>query len=320
MEDFQLKRRSIEIGQLKVWSRRGHLRRAEGARFLKMLLHQALRISGLRTRGKRNALSPVIKNLRFEFDHLPERFEGFRILHLSDLHADGLDGLADVLYAKLQQVEVDLCVLTGDYRFAVRGPCDNVYPNMQRILAGVKARHGVVGVLGNHDVQEMVPEFERLGVRMLLNQAHAIEADGETLWVMGLDDPHYYGCDDLPGTLQQVPAEAFKILLVHTPELFKDAHSHGIQLYLCGHTHGGQIRLPIIGPVLTHTNAPRKYSRGAWNYRTLQGYTSSGVGCSGVAARFLCPPEIGLIELVRSRPTSPPAHLKRDQIAFSMHE
>lgn len=307
MENLQRKRRLIEVGDLKDWSRRGRAARIEHARFIKTILRLGLRVTGLGQRGKMNALKPVVEHLRFEFDHLPEPFEGFRILHLSDIHADGLEGLADVLYEALKPLQVDLCVLTGDYRFAVKGLCHRVYPNMARILSGVNSQHGVLGVLGNHDAVEMVPEFERMGIRMLMNEAHPIHAgeEGNALWFIGLDDPHYYGCDDLPGALRQVPDDAFKILLVHTPEVFDDAHHHGIHLYLCGHTHGGQIRLPLIGPVLTHSSAPRKLARGAWRHKTVQGYTSSGVGCSGVTARFFCPPEIVLIELTQRRAANP---------------
>jgi predicted MPP superfamily phosphohydrolase len=172
---------------------------------------------------------------------------------------------------------------------------------MQRLLAGVNARQGLVGVLGNHDMAEMVPEFERLGVHMLMNESLELRRGPDSMWLVGVDDPHHYGCDDLPGALLDVPEQAFKILLVHTPELIPEADQHGVHLYLCGHTHGGQICLPFVGPILTHANCPRRYTRGAWRYNNVTGYTSSGVGCSGVTARFLCPPELVLIELCRTR-------------------
>jgi predicted MPP superfamily phosphohydrolase len=187
--------------------------------------------------------------------------------------------------------------MTGDYRFEMRGPCDGIYPPMERILRSVQARLGVVGVLGNHDVSEEVPALERLGVRMLINEALELRRGRESAWVIGLDDPHYYGCDDLPAALRDVPSEGFKILLVHTPEIIKEAEAYGIDLYLCGHTHGGQICLPLIGPIITHANCSRAYARGVWRYKTLQGYTNPGVGTSGVPVRFFCPPEIGLVEL-----------------------
>jgi predicted MPP superfamily phosphohydrolase len=300
MEDRRLKRELIERGQLKTWSRRGKYTYAEYVSLPHALLERGLRLMGLYARGERNALRPELKQLRFAFDTLPAAFHGFRILHLSDLHADGLTGLPEILAAQLQSLEADLCVLTGDYRFRTTGSCHQVYPNMARILASVHARHGIVGILGNHDVSEMVPALGELGVRMLMNESCALRRESQRIWLIGLDDPHYYGCDDLPGALRSVPEQAFKILLVHTPEMLEEAHQNGIHLYLCGHTHGGQIRLPFIGPVITHTNCPRAYVRGAWQYKSMCGYTSPGVGCTGVTARFLCPPEIVLIELCRT--------------------
>ena len=88
---------------------------------------------------------------------------------------------------------------------------------------------------------------------------------------------------------------------VHTPEMIPEAAQHGIDLYLCGHTHGGQICLPLIAPLLTQANCPRRYTRGAWRYGQVHGYTNTGAGASGVAVRFLCPPEIALIELHAAR-------------------
>ena len=180
----------------------------------------------------------------------------------------------------------------------VRDHGRNNYPNWCRHAdESVKARLGVVGILGNHDVSEEVPALERLGVRMLINEALEVRRGRESAWVIGVDDPHYYGCDDLPTALRAVPSDAFKILLVHTPELIQEAAAAGVDLYLCGHTHGGQVCLPVIGPLLINANCSRAYARGVWQYHTLQGYTNPGVGTSGVPVRFWCPPEIGLVEL-----------------------
>jgi uncharacterized protein len=298
MDTMQWKREAIEHGLLTTWERRGRgALSAEHSRVLMPLLRAALRATGLRARGERNALNPVVRGIRLTCDRLPEGLCGFTILHLSDLHVDGVEGFADGLSAHLQGLEVDLCVLTGDYRVKRHGPCDAVYPTMARILSGVHAHLGVVGILGNHDLSGDVPALEHLGVTMLVNAALELRRGRENAWVIGVDDPHYYGCDDLPGALRQVPPEAFKILLVHTPELLEDAAHHGVDLYLCGHTHGGQICIPVLGPILVHANCPRPYTRGVWRYRQMQGYTSAGVGTSGVPVRFWCPPEIGLIEL-----------------------
>jgi predicted MPP superfamily phosphohydrolase len=298
MNDPLHKRQLIERGLLKTWSKRGRGSfRGEKHQALCALLRVVLRLTGLRERGEQNALTPVIRAIRLTYDNLPASFCGFKILHLTDLHADGLMGLADAISERLRDLEVDLCVMTGDYRFEVRGPCHGLYPPMERIVNSVNARLGVVGILGNHDGSEEVPALERLGVKMLINEALELRRGRESAWVVGVDDPHYYGCDDLPAALRDVPFEAFKILLVHTPEIIKEAEAYGVNLYLCGHTHGGQICLPLIGPLVTNANCSRAYVRGLWKYKNLQGYTSPGVGTSGVPVRFFCPPEIGLIEL-----------------------
>lgn len=300
MEDLRQKRRLIERGHLNRWSRRGRAPQAENIRLIPWVTMVGLRLTGLYSRAARNAVSPVLKRIRIAFDHLPESFDGFTILHLSDLHVDGDYDLATHVARELGDLEVDLCVLTGDYRFKTTGTCERVYPNMQRLLSSVRSRRGVVGILGNHDCSEMVPRLEEIGVRMLLNQAQELRHGEHSVWLLGLDDPHYYGCDDLPGALVDVPPDAFKILLVHSPEMIEEAAAHGIHLYLCGHTHGGQICLPFIGPLITRASCSRRFVRGAWWYKGVSGYTSPGVGCSGVPARFLCPPELVVIELCRT--------------------
>ena len=125
------------------------------------------------------------------------------------------------------------------------------------------------------------------------------------MWIAGVDDPHYYGCDDLPGALSDVPKDAFKVLLAHSPEMYREADAAGIHLYLCGHTHAGQIRLPkpfrdAWAAPFQNADCPREYTHGAWSHGALQGYTSAGVGTSLLPVRYNCPPEIIVIELRRS--------------------
>jgi hypothetical protein len=168
---------------------------------------------------------------------------------------------------------------------------------MERILGCVRAPHGILGVLGNHDFAEKVSHLENMGAKILMNECVEIRRGETSLWVAGVDDPHYYGCDDLARAVSGIPAGAFTILLAHSPELYAEAAARGINLYLCGHTHAGQICLPGGTPILVNTNCPRRLARGAWRHRNLQGYTSAGVGSSFLPVRFNCPPEIVLVEL-----------------------
>ncbi len=302
MIDRRLKRLSIEKGHVDFWHRRGrgsyHL---ENVSLARGLLGFVLRLTGLVDRGRRNALDLQLRTIDFSFPNLPRGFDGFTILHLSDLHLDCLVGLSERLREVINRVCVDLCVLTGDYRFEVQGTAETANRELAKVLPCVRSRLGTVGILGNHDFLEAASGLERMGVRMLLNSAFEARQDGESIWLIGLDDPHYYGCDDLPTALKGVPEHVFKILLVHSPEMLQEASEAGFDLYLCGHTHAGQICLPWLGPVIRNAACPRRFLSGQWRYKELQGYTSSGVGASLLPVRFQCPPEVTVIRLKQQK-------------------
>jgi predicted MPP superfamily phosphohydrolase len=298
MTPLLLKRKSIEIRSLEnrlTYGPRYALFRHET--IVRPLLENGLRAVGLLARGRRNALRPVVRNMRLAFDFLPPGFSGFRILHLSDLHIDGIRGLAERVVEQIAPLQVDLCVLTGDYRFATSGPCHNVYPEMRKIVRAIRSRCGILGILGNHDYAEEAPELEAMGVRMLMNDAVEIPGPRGSIWIAGVDDAWDYDCADLPRALSEVPPGAFKILLAHSPDIIGEASAAGIHLYLCGHTHAGQIRLPFIGATLVPADCERRFLQGRWKQGNMEGYTSAGIGCSLLPVRFRCPPEIGLIEL-----------------------
>lgn len=285
---FERSRRTYRKGRARLW-----LDRVMQPFTLKL----GLQATGLYKRGMRNALKPAVRTLRISFAGLPAAFDGFQILHLSDFHIDGNEALADSLAPVLARLEPDLCVFTGDYRFDNIGSSERVYPAMRRIISSISSKHGIVGILGNHDVAEIAYALEEMGVRMLVNEAVEVHERGESLWIAGVDDPFDYRCDDLPAALAGIPADAFKILLAHSPERYREAAECGVDIYLCGHTHAGQIRLPWIGSLKHNSEVPRAYSFGPWTHKQMHGYTTAGVGCSSLPVRFNCPPEIVLIEL-----------------------
>jgi predicted MPP superfamily phosphohydrolase len=272
---------------------------------LRPIVKWSLKAAGLYAAGLRAALQPVVRSLCFEFDSLPAAFHGFRILHLSDLHIDGTDGLAEKTAEIVSGLPVDVCVMTGDYRFEVYGPCDRVYPRMNLILRAIRAKYGVLGILGNHDLAAIAIELARMGVHMLVNDSAELRSGESAIWIAGVDDPHYYGCDDLAQATSGIPKGGFQVLLAHSPELYDQAAALGIDLYLCGHTHGGQIRLPEPfrgrwATPIRNAACPFEYTHGEWRHRGLQGYTTAGVGTSLLPIRYNCPSEIVVIEL-RSR-------------------
>ena len=268
------------------------------------LAHEVLyswffKVAGLQEKGMRNALKVRVVEQDFSFPDLPPAFDGFRILLLTDLHLDGLPGLTKRLMRKVREMEVDLCLIGGDIRMKTYGPMAASLRRLRRLLPQVRSRHGTFGVLGNHDCIEMAVDLEESGLLMLINDSWELRCRGESIWMVGVDDPHYYRVDDPERAFRDVPDQGFKIVLAHSPEAYKRVAGYGPQLYLCGHTHGGQICMPGRGPIFTNSRAPRFTAVGSWQYEGMRGYTSRGAGASGVPLRFNCPGEISLIRLHR---------------------
>jgi predicted MPP superfamily phosphohydrolase len=261
------------------------------------LLEAALRFSGLYQRGLRNASRLLLRRNELFFDDLPAPFNGFTILHISDLHVELSAGALRAVCERLHLIDYDICVLTGDFR-AGYGPFQSTLEGMRTVRECI--RDPVYGVLGNHDTIRMVPGLEAMGIRMLLNESAPISRDGHTLFIAGVDDAHWHRAHNLEMTVAQIPDHAFSILLSHTPEIYQEAALAKFRLLLSGHTHGGQICLPGGIPITLDAVLPRRMGAGAWKYSDMHGYTSAGAGTCIIPVRFNCPPEITLHVLRRS--------------------
>jgi predicted MPP superfamily phosphohydrolase len=282
------------FGSGKVWFHIEHIRT------LHRIIRNTLKAAGLYWRGHRNALAVRVNVQELPCPDLPEEFDGFRLLHISDTHIDGNPELIDILIRLIEPLKYDACVITGDFREGTFEDYEMPARRMVDLCRHIKT--GVFAILGNHDAIEMVSALEEGGIRMLLNEHVVLERGGATICLAGVDDPHYYETDNLDKALEGVPENSFKILLAHSPEIARKAAFAGINLYLCGHTHAGQICLPGGRPLLTNSKCPRKLHSGLWEFEGMTGYTSRGAGTSSVAVRFNCPPEITVHTLRRKLP------------------
>ncbi|MBU4178176.1 MAG: CDP-archaeol synthase [Desulfurivibrionaceae bacterium] len=263
----------------------------------RVVVSTVFRLLGLYRQGLANALQLELTEHEIPCPRLPQPFDGFTILLLTDLHLDGLPGLVDQALATIGERSFDLCLIGGDIRMETYGPIAPSLRELRRLLPHITTKHGTFGVLGNHDCIEMVPDFEEAGMLMLVNDATLIEKNGENLWLVGIDDPNYYKTHDPAKAFSAVPPNAISILLAHSPEAYQEAVRHQAALYLCGHTHGGQICLCSGTPIYTNSSAPRFTASGRWQYQGMQGFTSRGVGASGAPLRFNCPGEIAVLTL-----------------------
>jgi predicted MPP superfamily phosphohydrolase len=259
------------------------------------LIRTTLKLIGAYGAGERNAANVEVRHNIVESHLAPREFEGFRLLHLSDLHADMSAAAMARVGELVRDLEYDICVLTGDYRGATYGPFEPALAGMREVRAHLKG--DLYGVLGNHDTIQMTPALEAMGIRMLLNESVVIKRGGARIHLAGIDDAHFFRVDNIEKAAADVPQDEFSVLLSHTPEIYRQAAHADFDLMLAGHTHGGQICLPGGIAIILDAQLPRPYGAGPWRYGEMAGYTSVGAGTSVVPVRFNCRPEITIHHL-----------------------
>lgn len=298
-KDFVAKRLQLQVEHsAKILGPGLGLLHLENLDWLLQLLGGLIRVCGGWERGFSNIKAQRIVLNRVEISRLPKAFQGLKILHLSDLHLDVFEGMGTHVGRLCSNLNCDLALITGDYRFHTHG---NYYPVFREIEALGKlldCKYGCYGILGNHDFLEFVPILEANGIRMLLNESIQLTKDGEQFSIIGLDDAHFYGLHNYEAGFSNVPEDSTKIVMMHSPETLGEAHDYASDFVVCGHTHGGQVCLPGGMPLWLNANCQGKYCRGRWDYRGMPGYTSNGTGSSGLPLRFNCPPEIVVHTLV----------------------
>lgn len=247
-----------------------------------------------------------VEGVSIEIADLPEALAGLRVAHLTDLHI-GMQLRSERLRRFVERVnslEPDLIVITGDifdYDPAlIEEGC--------RELDKLSARFGVLAILGNHDVYtgpDKVAEGIRglTSIQLLRDEWTLLEIHGETLYVVGLDDPGrgWRNLDSRSDALERMVAELpqvpARLLLAHRPSYFAHAVELGLPLMLAGHTHGGQITLPGRA---AHWNVSRmvsRWTRGLFRSGQSQIYVNRGLGIVGPPVRLNCPREIALLTL-----------------------
>ncbi|MDP6923917.1 MAG: metallophosphoesterase [Candidatus Scalindua sp.] len=257
-----------------------------------------LKLVGKYREGCNNAENIVIRELKLKFPDLPSKFESFTILHLSDMHFGCIPGIENIILKQLNNREVDICVITGDYLEGIHVPINSAIESLRKITEGINTRHGFLGILGNHDTCHMVAPMEDLGIRMLINEDYKLCKGSDYIQFIGTDDVHYYYTDQAMHALEKSGSD-FSIALIHSPEIYDLAEKMEINLYLCGHTHGGQVCLPGGTPIIKHLNRGKQFNRGYWRYRNMQGVTNCGAGTSGIPVRFNTQGELLILKLQR---------------------
>jgi predicted MPP superfamily phosphohydrolase len=248
---------------------------------------------------------------------LPGDAGGLTVLHLSDLHLVRGDEGKRRFLASLPRA--DVAVITGD----VLGEPEAV-EFAAAVLRPIRGRVASLFVLGSNDLyaprpnnplryfvphgrrrrligrrgraEDLVRELERDGWVHLRNRKYGRRVDGVPMEIVGLDDPHIHRAN-LSVAPRSEP-DAFGLAVVHSPDPAPELAALGYDLVVAGHTHGGQVRLPLVGALVTNCSIPTRLARGLAKLGRTYLHVSPGLGTSKYAPfRLLCRPEATVLEL-----------------------
>ena len=231
---------------------------------------------------------------------LPRELHGLTITHLSDLHFTGDVGQPyfDFVIDQANQLESDVLVISGDIIESVR--CESW---LQETLGRLHAPLGKYYVLGNHD--KRMPDVAR--VRQLLNATGLKDLGGRcthvdwrgcTVLLAGNERPWFPAVSDdqLARAMGSQGEPPFRMLVSHSPDQFRWARRHGFELMLAGHNHGGQVRFPLLGPLVSPSLYGTRYSGGVYYESPTVMHVSRGISGEH-PLRWNCLPELTQLRL-----------------------
>ena len=241
----------------------------------------------------------TIEHQRILLRRLPEAFESFRVVQLSDIHHGPFSDRTQIERAveTANKLQPDIIALTGDYISKER----RYAAACAEMLGKLRARYGVFAVLGNHDhwtdAALITDLFRAEGITMLVNEGMRFELNGSAFWLAGVDDT-MVGLEDISLALAGARENEMKLLLAHNPIVLRRAARADVDLVLSGHTHGGQV---AIRSESSASGGPRRrFLKGLGRLGNTQIYVNRGLGTVVLPIRYGCPPEISLLELRRS--------------------
>ena len=250
---------------------------------------------------------PAVKPVAVGVPGLPDAFDGFRIVYITDTHISrtSSSNYLWTVVCRANAVHPDLILLGGD--LGDLKP-DEIKPHMHQ-LGDLHAKYGVYSSPGNHEyfrgLDEWIAFLDSVGIETLLNRHIVIEKDGAQLVVVGLPDlmrdNKWYAereAPDLDKALAGAPDDAPVVLLSHQPRFAHDYAPYGIALQLSGHTHGGM----IAGiPAFLVKLANRGFVSGKYQVGDMTLYVSNGAGLwNGFMFRLGVPSEI--TEIILRKP------------------
>jgi uncharacterized protein len=265
-------------------------------------------VMSLATLGYARFIAPFrteYNELPMPLPNLPKSFENFRILHLTDFHTGGYTPISYLqkVINHVNTLPYDLAVFTGDlvsHSLKYVDHASNLLSQLRRPLAVTFGNHDysqTVEPWSSHEVADaLTTALESKQIQVLRNRSLSIQHTDGQIQMVGLDD-FWSGTYDPEKAFANLNPNHPIIALSHNPDSIYSLQKHGAHFVLAGHTHGGQIRIPILGPMVLPIHF-KQFDKGLFDIRGTKMYVSRGVGCR-VPVRFRCPPEVTTFILTR---------------------
>lgn len=252
-----------------------------------------------------------VKEVCLDFGNLPESFDNYRIVHISDIHARSFEGREEHLKRAVETInslDADLIAFSGDLISMEPGELDSIAP----ILKDLKAKDGVISVLGNHDycqytqvdqqtkeayLKELIHREGEMGWKLLLNENLIIRREEDSIAVIGVENTspsrHFPSKGNLDKASQDTEG-MFRILLTHDPMHWEhEIIGMDYPLTLSGHTHAMQ--LSVLG--WSPSQLIFRQHKGLYTKDGQNLYVNIGLGETIFPARIGARPEITLITM-----------------------
>lgn len=215
-----------------------------------------------------------------------------RLALISDLHCDGVPRVEKKLVEAICEEKPDLILFAGDATNSKKG-----LPDFRNCMTECSKIAPVYAVDGNHDSRsgvEAAERYEGTGANVLNCSAAVVNIRGNYVWIGGVAIDNERCTNE---TLRQSPPDSYRIFLYHFPEGIREAAANKVDLFCAGHTHGGQIRMPWYGAIVTMSASGKQFEFGHYKVADTEMYVNRGVGMTGLPVRFLCPPELTIIDV-----------------------
>ena len=259
--------------------------------------------TGLLTRLPGNEVLRIhIQNKALSIPRLDPALDGLTIAHISDLHLSGRieEAYFREVFRLANEAQADFVAVTGDLFDDER--CIDWGID---VLSELEGRYGVYFILGNHDLRVDSRRVRRLlaerGLTDLGGRWQEITARGQSVILAGNELPWFKPAADMQGCPSRDAATSqLRLLLSHAPDQLTWARRFDFDLMLAGHTHGGQIRLPLLGPIVSPSRLGTQYASGTFEREPTVLHVSRGTS-SFMPLRWNCPPELAVLELRSGR-------------------